>query len=741
MKNKCNYHTCSTEGSSLFVVVIIATALGIGIYSTLGLVQGEFQRNHKAAAYHEAKQGVESLLHASLADLKNRFERQTAFPIDSLSPTNNPLYISSEFANIYSANDSGSHLVIPQKRKYSSKDEFNSQLTEVIGGQIPPGQWRYIDPRIPGNQFDELAGTRVFERNIEMVAKATVERPNLGSSTVYARQFLQVRDAPLFAYAIFYNLPMEIAPGPVMDIYGNIHSNNASWFQAGTGLNIHSKVTLAGKMYHGRHPDSGKTNDYSPVKIKNASGNFVNMKKDGSWPSDSADDFNGTWLTGEADNFADIASQIYDGNVQTSDHGVLPQNPVGVTDYIEDTDTSTTRKESFNSAYNLIQPVLKGDDLTIPRKGDDPDGHEAAKALNEVEEQKYAYKAGLTIKVDDNGDLRYYAFNRNNKDKLKYETDGSPELVELVPSDQIARYSGSYREDDGDVERGMYEKRQAKELRTIELDVGKLKDLVHNNSKSDWGDANKQKPDRWWNGVVYVDFPTQRDRSNRDDNVNPAKTGWGLKVVNGGTIPNPSFAHADDTYGMSLATNQMMYVEGHYNADGDLNTGSPTEPDDPANFAKEDYEAPAALIADSITFLSTNWDDDDSARSLGNRTAADTEISAAILTGLIPSGETGSDSYSGGVENFPRFLEEWANKTLMIRGSMVGLFESEVGTRGWGHGDVYGAPDREWGFHNKFAEGYLPPGTPNTRRYRAIDFQLINQSEYADHIDRIKTYF
>jgi hypothetical protein len=217
--------------------------------------------------------------------------------------------------------------------------------------------------------------------------------------------------------------------------------------------------------------------------------------------------------------------------------------------------------------------------------------------------------------------------------------------------------------------------------------------------------------------------------------------GYGLKLINGEVIPNPSFAHSDDTYGMSLATNQMMYVEGHYNSDGDFNTGSPTSPDDPSNFAKEGHEAPAALIADSLTFLSEDWDDEDSNESISNRRATHTEVSAAVLTGNVPSGETGSNRYSGGVENFPRFLETWSSRDLRIRGSMVALFESEVGTRAWGYGDVYGAPRRQWGFHEKFAEGFLPPGTPNTRRYRAVDFELIDRETYLSHVERIKSYF
>lgn len=728
------------KGSGLVVVVIIAAALSVGIYSSLNLVNGEFRLNKKAALSHEAKNGAESILQDSLSELKRRFDNQTAFPINSLAPSQNPLRISDELAGIHTADGANSNLVIPVKRTYTTTDDFNTQKTEVIGGQIPPGEWRYIDPRVPGNEYDELAGTRVFERSIEVVSKATARHPLLGESTVYARQFLQVRDAPLFAYAIFYNLPMEIAPGPQMDIFGNVHCNWDAWFQSNASLNFNSKVTLAGDFNHGRHPDSGQSSSNGAVRISNGNNKLINVKEDSSWPGEQRSEFGGGWLTSSYSDFYNLSNQLWDGNLQAGGHGVLPQNPVGVSDYIEDTDSSTSAKESLNSAYEIIQPVVNGYELIVPNKTLNPSGHESQLVRNEVEQQKYAYKAGLTIQIEDDGDVNYYEYVRNSDNEITYNIFGNPQKRVLNPAEDFVRFE-SFTEDDGNIEGGMHDKRQARDLNMVELDVGKFKDMVHNNDKNDWGGNDEQTPDKWWNGVVYVEFETQNSTSSRPDRVNPAKQGYGLKLVNGEVIPNPGFAHSADTYGMSLATNQMMYVEGHFNADGNFNTGSPTQPDSTGNFAKEGHEAPAALIADSLTFLSEDWNDEDSNESLSNRRATDTEVSAAILTGNVPSGETGSNRYSGGVENFPRFLEDWGGKDLRIRGSIVALFESEVGTRGWGYGDVYSAPGRQWGFQEKFAEGFLPPGTPNTRRYRAVDFELVDKSTYDSYVERIKSYY
>jgi hypothetical protein len=187
---------------------------------------------------------------------------------------------------------------------------------------------------------------------------------------------------------------------------------------------------------------------------------------------------------------------------------------------------------------------------------------------------------------------------------------------------------------------------------------------------------------------------------------------------------------------MTVATNAPMYVQGNYNADGDSSTGTSTEPDvsDPT------VEPPAALVADAITILSNSWDDKDSVKGSSSRkTSAFTEVSAAILTGLVPSDKNGWDNYSGGVENFPRFLEVW-NTTLRYRWSMVALFESEVATEPWGKSNVYGAPGRDWGFNSLFSQGFYPPGTPNTRQYDRVNYRSMSKAEYDAALANLATH-
>ncbi|WP_309385963.1 hypothetical protein [Cerasicoccus frondis] len=732
------------HGNSIMLVLIIATALGGVVFSALRLVRHESTLNKRASMYHEARLAAETLLQASFAELQYRFDNRVAFPQDELAPENNPLGIPTEFISRYigSETEPNTNLVKPNTLVYTSMDDFNTQPVEVIGGAVPPGDWRFIDPTVPGNENDPLAGTMSFVRGIEILAKATVSRKGWSDeTTAYTRQLLEVRDAPLFAHAIFYNLPMEIAPGPTMNIYGNVHANGDMYLQSNSGLTFHEKVTSAGEVFHGRRGESGQGNSEGAVKITNRDGDFISLKEDNTWEQEAKDLHSGTWLQSTDENWATVASQLFDGNLLNKSHGISKQNPVGVMQYVEDTDSTTSAKDSLNYAYQLIQPTLSSSDLVIPDATSDPTGYEEAIDRNEVEKQKFAYKAGLTVSVNSSGGVSMHYYERDAEGNLSYDASGNPKKVTIDPKSSfvdVEHFASTGSGSSEEVTSGMYDKRQGEDLNMVNVDVGALKTLIHNNDSDDFNSGGA--PSDWWNGVVYVEFPEQSSTTTRTDNVNPAIEGWGVKITNAQEIPNPDFGQSKGIYGTSFATNQAMYIDGHYNADGDPNTGSPTEADKNSDFAKTDSEAPSALIADAITFLSTNWDDSKSAQSMSNRVASSfTEVSAAILSGIVPSGKTGSNSYSGGVENFPRFLENWDGKTLRIRGSIVALYESEVANERWGKGDVYSAPNRNWGFHDKLGEGFYPPGTPSTRTYRGRDYRDLTSEEYESAVAEIKT--
>ena len=176
-------------------------------------------------------------------------------------------------------------------------------------------------------------------------------------------------------------------------------------------------------------------------------------------------------------------------------------------------------------------------------------------------------------------------------------------------------------------------------------------------------------------------------------------TEHGVRLYNGRELP---------ANGLTVATPEPLYVKGHYNAPspGMLNTTG---------------TKPASLVGDAITVLSESWQDSQNGGSTsGYRAAGDTTVNAAFLAGIketTPRENYTKEGYSGGVENFPRFLENWNTRTYTYNGSMVVMFYSKIATGWWaGTGTYYSPPRRNWAFDVNFLDATkLPPGTPCVR--------------------------
>jgi hypothetical protein len=175
----------------------------------------------------------------------------------------------------------------------------------------------------------------------------------------------------------------------------------------------------------------------------------------------------------------------------------------------------------------------------------------------------------------------------------------------------------------------------------------------------------------------------------------------GVRLYNGQVLP---------ANGLTVATPDPIYVQGNYNAPAGV-------------LGKNDTTGtkPASLVGDAITVLSSSWLDSQNGGSVaGYKTAGDTTVNAAFLAGIkqtTPREIYTKDGYSGGVENFPRFLENWSNKTLTYNGSMVVMFYSKIATGWWASATTYySPPNRKWAFDVNFLDATkLPPGTPCVR--------------------------
>ena len=178
----------------------------------------------------------------------------------------------------------------------------------------------------------------------------------------------------------------------------------------------------------------------------------------------------------------------------------------------------------------------------------------------------------------------------------------------------------------------------------------------------------------------------------------PAKTNYlgAVRLSNGKRLP---------ARGLTVATAEPLYVKGDFNQTNNANLGT----------TNTTTTLPASLAADAVTILSQNWSDPNSKGALSSRKATSTTVNAALVAGEV---ETTAGKYSGGMENFPRFLETWgAANIFTYNGSMVKMFSSRYATSPWGTGNVYDPPARNWSYDINFENVMrLPPRTPCLQR-------------------------
>ncbi len=229
--------------------------------------------------------------------------------------------------------------------------------------------------------------------------------------------------------------------------------------------------------------------------------------------------------------------------------------------------------------------------------------------------------------------------------------------------------------------------REGASIRLVTLDVSKI--LSSTNPPTYKSSS--------FNGIVYI-----------YDNSYSSSKRRGVRLVNGSKIPS--------TTGLTVASQNPVYIQGDFNTGGTggsvpSNAGGAYNNNNLPNPQVSGYaRASCSILADAVNILSNNWVDSHSSNGLSSRIASNTTVNAAIVSGIVPTNVYNDGGYSGGAENFPRFLEDWSNATLTYYGSMVELYKSQQSTGEWGMGNVYNAPTRKWFFDNNFKLS-PPPGS------------------------------
>jgi hypothetical protein len=243
-----------------------------------------------------------------------------------------------------------------------------------------------------------------------------------------------------------------------------------------------------------------------------------------------------------------------------------------------------------------------------------------------------------------------------------------------------------------DTSKTFTDQREGKLVQVTELDVGAFTKWLTNTTPNSGLALNGLKNSKYGFDLnsIYID----------DQRPGSSGTLTAVRVTNGRYLPPD---------GLTIATARPLYVMGNYNA-----------PDTTPGLTDTSKTSPASLVGDSITVLSGNWLDGNSTMDFKSaRQAADDTVNAAFLAGIVQTTNfNGAPHFSGGLENFPRMLEEWTGKTLTYNGSMVVMFPSRYAT-GWfvSPGTYYNPPVRKWAFDTNYTvQVKLPPVTPSVRK-------------------------
>lgn len=824
--------TSPQRGSALITAIGFAIVLILLVGSLLRYSIEEKRLNTRAALRLETRNAAEAVSEYGLAQVRKKMDSR------------------SDFSSTRFTSGTSSESVSLPPNDFFSGSRIQTGSLELIIGLITPvtsgtGTLYYFDPTDPANDFEPLKGRYAARFDIRILSKATGKHPTGIGQTVYMTQTLSARASPLFSHAIFYNMDLEVWPGSAMNILGAVHTNGRLFVKkqssSGVYLNFMNQVTAAKGVYatglkanfYGRNGTIDNLSSYTDnVRFKNGAGSLIGLKNTstGVWRDQKMGQANETDDTRAS--FRSFASSTYNGNLQSEVHGIMVYNPVAIGDYVEDPTPSDGVDDSKNDGRSLIERPLTSSDT----------GYNV-----QVEKQKYSTQAGLYIVVNPSSVDRtghkpdgttvsipagcYRAFRKDgtevvlpgqptygaNNGTVNTGTNATAKPVISIKSDKFT----DIRRASNAITRSSSNPYTPKTIDTIEVDMTELKKAVDRtvNAASQSTVYRTTPPatgsSTGWSNYIYNPNATPTTESLDDSNLitNLSSTHWngglyiesvdaetrtalndasGVRLVHG----RGKVASASDGSGLTVATNDAMYLLGHFNADGSINTAT-TGTTNSAQYPETD-EVPVSIAADAITVLSQptctmsgstlsqqmGWNDalsglrsesgswssswrttnpsnsnqidgygsstaafrnptgDSSGGTLSSRSmkymGANTEISAAMLTGIVASNKDGSLRTSGGVHNYPRFLEDYnsdndgigvGTRTVAIRGSMVCMFESRVATEPWSL-RYYEAPTRQWGFNELFAQGKFPPLTPRVMSYRRIDFNDIPETEY-----------
>ncbi len=639
------------------------------------------------------------------------------------------------------------------------------QLTEK------PGNPRSVT--IPAGQL--FAGLNSLEYGYTVLSKATNLVSGDEEATLGA-EFL-VGNIPLFQFVAFYNRDLEIAPGPPMTLRGRVHTNGDLYLNSGNSLTIGDdpangvtsvQVSAKGNIYRGRK-DSNVCNAGSVTidKLEDVVAPFGDLDPR-AMPCGSS----GTMLQTTA-SLAQWKGSIVANieNISVPQPDVLARPPQGAGTFWQKADLrialvlntpgqlpggplvpATIEVQDATGARDVAKttllwsfiadPQLGGTyangaptSMTGPLAGTRPIFYTEVPVTGFRLSLSHATSCTCSNSSPNCNSTNPSCYPQINPSTLGYATNryiGCPagagtcnnggQAVSANPFNRTYTSNnfvglGSTLGMLGDLDYrrgGFYNWREKKWMYLLNVNVA---DLLQWNRFQPADAKLFNNADTSDGGLVLYLTVVGPDSG-------AAANNYGVRVFGSGnlwfpTTPGPG----QDPTGITIVSDQAMYVQGDFNQGNNAPSpfGNPSAP--ASNLPKQ----PAAFLADSINILSNAYfdragckNDCQSNKSLSDssRDASATWINAGFLAGVD---DTRPGVYNGGLENYPRFHEDWSGKTFTYWGSFVSLGTPvHVNGRWCGTGgtlssgcNIYNPPNRNWNFDPFFMNAAnLPPLTP-----------------------------
>lgn len=645
--------------AAVFLVLLLASGITAAIHAgVLGDTFASGAHHRATAAFYAAEAGI----NRGMADYRNIFLN----------------------SGVPSGSDYDAHTFALGHR------DVTYQLVDVPGNPrsviIPAGR--------PFNGLSAIEYSYIAQSISELTAGE--EEASIGT------QF-NVDNVPLFQFLAFYQNDLEILPGAAMNLHGPIHTNGSLYLNTNAGVtftinelnpNIPTvHISAAGPIWRGRKDDpptcAGTVRVARLTDANNDGALDLSNILCGTGTTQMSSASIANWLgaiaanqpavevptpdvlehgTGDFWRQADLRI-VLDRNAQEAG-GLIPIR-------VQDIDGNTDAALTANLQLFMIANPGRIFYNAIPDAGED-----AAGACPTTGANTYCDRTAYTPVFSTHD--RVYAC----------ATTG----LNLFPG--CARYIGNEVLGSGQVTArrgGFYNNREARWVQMLNVNVRDL--LVWNRAQPTA--TQLFPPDDATQGGIVLFLSVTGPGS-----AIVSTPRYGVRVFGS---PNLDFPAGANPTGISVASDQAIYVEGNYNN----GTGVCTFGACP--------KAPAALMGDTLNVLSAGWsgnvacrNDCQSRRPLASRPAATTTLNAALIGGVPPSSV---GNYNGGFENYPRFHESWTGRTLTYRGSFVSLGEPRHNNGAWcgtgGGCNIYDPPARNWDYDSDFQDvAFLPPITP-----------------------------